>query len=110
MGKIKWHKVNERKKLTKDRIDYDNGASVARAKKILAQRLITTMFRDVKPLFQWTDEELYQLGMTVKKEWMRRRRNITYKNAAIVKTKKMAPLPDVTGRAVSWEEFRAERS
>lgn len=79
-GQLDYEKQKKRNKVAKDKVKHDQGGlSSSRGNKILAMRLINTVFEKVKPLFTWTDTELYILGMTIRKEWRRRRNPTSYK-------------------------------
>lgn len=78
-GNINYEKEKKRNKVTEDRLKYNQAGIACRGNKILAMRLIHKVFEKVKPLFTWTDTELYVLGMTIRKEWRRRRNPTSYK-------------------------------
>lgn len=70
--KFNHEKVNRRERVAQDRTKYSPGGKSDRGSKVLALRLIKQTFDNVKPLFKWTDSELYCLGLAIRKEWRRR--------------------------------------
>lgn len=71
--KFNHEKVNKRNRVAEDRTKYSPGGKSERGSRVLALRLIKQTFDNVKPLFKWTDSELYCLGLSIRKEWRRRR-------------------------------------
>lgn len=78
-AKLNYEKTNKNKRAYEDKLKY-NPSGVGRGGKILALRLIKKTFDSSKPLFQWTNTELYCLGLTIRKEWRRRINPDTYTN------------------------------
>jgi len=99
---LNYEKAAKKDKLTDDRIKYNFAGNPCRASKILALRLIGKMFDNAKPLFQWTDVELYYLGIMIRKEWRRRRNPANYEHGCRVANKQdrangNARHPSITG-------------
>lgn len=77
--RINYEKTNRKKRTYEDKVKYDP-SGLGRGGKILALRLIKKTFDSSKPLFQWTNTELYCLGLAIRKEWRRRINPNTYTN------------------------------
>lgn len=80
-GKLNWNKANQRERLDNHRTssDYSGSSAAVHARSIAAKKVIHQSLNHMKPFHTWTDYELGQLGNIIKREWVRRRKPVIFK-------------------------------
>lgn len=80
-GKVNWVTVGQRKRADKERTEreYSSNTAAVHARSIAAKKVIHQSLNHMKPFHTWTDYELGQLGNIIKREWVRRRKPVIFK-------------------------------